>query len=1032
MKLTKKLLSIAIAVVMVLTMGTIAFARTAADVLDGTETITWTLKAQVMEGTGVGESVALNTESATSNNSSVTSSKVKAQRADVATYKSERENLDYYEAGNTDPIIVNPGDMIWITTHVATSESCYPTTLTQDWFYDSTFFYGVAMSAAQMTYAYEDSELMARADFGISGGSWTRLTINNRNNYLSQASLTDAQKETYHLYHVVTQMDPDIMNDEYGGETVPVDEDVYALPIYVSPDAQPGQVGTICMVETPVLLCEDSEGDYLDTCFTIPASGHIVDNQVLTFKIAGGAEEPTLDFTELDAQIGDYEGRDSALYTDDSWADATTAYNAAVAAKSATEQDAIDTAAANLKNALAALDLKPVLDYTKIDNAIASVPADLSAFTTSTASAVTSAKAAATSAKASATTQAELDNAATALNNAVAALEAKANFANLDAALSEAIAIENEGYTADSWAELEAAIAAGQAFNRDETGASKQASVNAAANAIFDAIDGLKKEVVLDYTAWSRAVANIPASTDGYTPASVAAYASAKDAAYVAYDAAVAAKDQAALDAAAADLEAAIAMLKAVANKAALQAAIADAPEYAADMYANWAAYEAALNAAKDVNADANADQATVDAAKTALVNAKAALVIAGADYAAVEAAKAKVPSDLSGYTEESAKAVADAVDAVEYGKLKTEQALVDAMAQAIEDAVAALEALADYSKVYEAIAAAKAVNADLYVSMADVDAAVAAVEYGLGETKQAEVDAMADAINNAIAALVEKDADYSAVDAAKAKAAAINRDLYTEATLAKVDEAVAAVVEGKKISAQAEVDAMAAAILEAIDNLKTKPTNGYAQEVEFTDAACSSNTFKIKVSGRANKVRFVDTNNTDLTVTYSREAARANGSIVSYNAAGEIVNDLSREIAYEIWTINVSFQPSTYYVNVKDNDGWEDLSLSYIVDYKYSTDDKEIKGLEFVGSYSVPAGEFVTLKVQTGADVVKVQTECSNGATLTFGNPVIEDGVATFTVRAKAYFVGDNVITLNIKTADGWEKATTFTIVGE
>lgn len=61
------------------------------------------------------------------------------------------------------------------------------------------------------------------------------------------------------------------------------------------------------------------------------------------------------------------------------------------------------------------------------------------------------------------------------------------------------------------------------------------------------------------------------------------------------------------------------------------------------------------------------------------------------ADYSAVYAALAKVPEDLSIYTEESAKAVTEAVDAVVYGKKASEQEEVDAMAKAIEDAVAAL-----------------------------------------------------------------------------------------------------------------------------------------------------------------------------------------------------------------------------------------------------------------------------------------------------------------------------------------------------
>lgn len=62
------------------------------------------------------------------------------------------------------------------------------------------------------------------------------------------------------------------------------------------------------------------------------------------------------------------------------------------------------------------------------------------------------------------------------------------------------------------------------------------------------------------------------------------------------------------------------------------------------------------------------------------------------ADYTAVNAAIASIPEDLSIYTEESVKAVNDAKDAVVEKLFKSQQAEVDAMAQAIEDAVAALQ----------------------------------------------------------------------------------------------------------------------------------------------------------------------------------------------------------------------------------------------------------------------------------------------------------------------------------------------------
>ena len=61
------------------------------------------------------------------------------------------------------------------------------------------------------------------------------------------------------------------------------------------------------------------------------------------------------------------------------------------------------------------------------------------------------------------------------------------------------------------------------------------------------------------------------------------------------------------------------------------------------------------------------------------------------ADYRKVEAALAKIPEDMSSYTEESVNAVNAAKNNVVTGKIIAKQADVDAMAKAIEDAVAAL-----------------------------------------------------------------------------------------------------------------------------------------------------------------------------------------------------------------------------------------------------------------------------------------------------------------------------------------------------
>ncbi len=66
----------------------------------------------------------------------------------------------------------------------------------------------------------------------------------------------------------------------------------------------------------------------------------------------------------------------------------------------------------------------------------------------------------------------------------------------------------------------------------------------------------------------------------------------------------------------------------------------------------------------------------------------------------------------------------------------------------------------ADYSKVIAAIQKAGSLNADDYVDFSAVEAAWDAVELGLDASEQAKVDAMAKAIEDAIAALVKKPQD--------------------------------------------------------------------------------------------------------------------------------------------------------------------------------------------------------------------------------------------------------------------------------
>ena len=149
--------------------------------------------------------------------------------------------------------------------------------------------------------------------------------------------------------------------------------------------------------------------------------------------------------------------------------------------------------------------------------------------------------------------------------------------------------------------------------------------------------------------------------------------------------------------------------------------------------------------------------------ADTATHTQNIAMTYLPADYTKVDEAIAKVNALNKGNYKDFT-AVEAAVNSVVRDKNITEQSEVDAMAKAIEDAIAALQYKdADYTKVDEAIAKANALKKDDYKDFSGVEAAVKAVVRGKNITEQSEVDKMAKDIEDAIAALEKKPASTKA-----------------------------------------------------------------------------------------------------------------------------------------------------------------------------------------------------------------------------------------------------------------------------
>ena len=193
------------------------------------------------------------------------------------------------------------------------------------------------------------------------------------------------------------------------------------------------------------------------------------------------------------------------------------------------------------------------------------------------------------------------------------------------------------------------------------------------------------------------------------------------------------------------------------ADYTAVDAAIRSAKALDSNLYTNYSAVEDSINSVD--RAKSKAQQTEVDAMAKDIEDAIAALQYKDADYTKVDEAIAKANA-LKKDNYKDLTAVEAAVNAVVRDKNITEQSEVDAMAKDIEAAITALQYKdADYTKVDAAIDKAKALKKDDYKDFSAVETAVNAVVRGKNITEQGKVDAMAKAIEDAIAALQYKDA---------------------------------------------------------------------------------------------------------------------------------------------------------------------------------------------------------------------------------------------------------------------------------
>ena len=732
---------------------------------------------------------------------------------------------------------------------------------------------------------------------------------------------------------------------------------------------------------------------------------------ILNFKVVS-AEVPAVpcDYTALDAAIATAQETDTTNCTSAS----VNAFNDALAAAQAVARDliadeaganqkTIDDATAALNAAIAGLTKLGKCDYAALDAAIAAYEAkvadkDLYANWADYEAAYDTAKAVARDmiADEAGANQKVIDDAAAALNAVVLTYKA-ADYTDVTAAIEEADQVDRSKYTAASLKVLDDAVAA-VVTGLDIT---QQSVVRDMAKAIRDAIANLVPLGACDYTALDAAIARKDAlNVADWTPSSWresgvdAAYGAAKA---VARDllADEAGANQAAIDAAAATLEAAIDALKPVADKTDLAAAIARATALNEDDYTpeSWEAadLESALIAANRVYEDADVPQTIVDGMVSAIERSEAKLV-KKADKSALAAAIAAAKDlDEADYTPESWTA-AD-LEAV----ISEAQGVYDDPNASVEDVEVAIDLL-------EAAAAKLVEKADKTALKAAIDTLPEVAEdEATSETWAAYEEELAnatqDAVNaaeaNLLAAIAAVKAlgtcDYTALDAAIALAPAEDAEAYTEETWKAyaAAKAEAEAIERNMIADeaganQAKIDAAAKALEDAYNALELKPvvaiiTNVTPMQEYFEIGDIVEFEYLCSMTG-ITKIQNVYPSAT--TTTYTRDDSR----VVKITDNGD---------GTETWTIAIKiFEDSvTAVAKAKLGKVWEENGYSFAYQTKANpepAEDTEVKSAYIEAADGTIVNKFttkdtVTVRIMAGPDTLRIRLVTEGGSTSTY-----------------------------------------------
>ena len=205
----------------------------------------------------------------------------------------------------------------------------------------------------------------------------------------------------------------------------------------------------------------------------------------------------------------------------------------------------------------------------------------------------------------------------------------------------------------------------------------------------------------------------------------------------------------------------------------------------------------------------------------------------------------------------------------------------------------------------------------------------------------------------------------------------------------------------------------------------------GKVVDVQYEAAVGQTNTYSVKVEDRANMLQFIESDHGDGTGTRSFGRYDDRVTIVSYDKDGNVVNSTSKDLAYEIWTVETQLADGNIDVRVKESgsNAWEDMSFAYRFENEYAEANSDLISAELAKTEGAKGG--IGFTVVAGADVKSVQLKNEEGETTTISASkatVNEDGTLTFTGKVWFHGTGTRTATVRILDAYGWKDAGTLT----